>query len=64
MPHPGPIRRAYDLRNPGADSSDETIPTSRSVPIHDAEYYIYLEKPEELARVIFEIRYRSTVTGF
>jgi pimeloyl-ACP methyl ester carboxylesterase len=32
----------------------ERLPTSRWVPIHDAEYYIFLEKPEELARVILE----------
>ncbi len=30
------------------------LPTSRWVPIHDADYYIYLERPEELARVILE----------
>ena len=46
--------RKYEQTPERIQAMKGRLPTSRWVPIHDADYYIYLEKPEELAGVILE----------
>ena len=46
--------RKYEQTPERIQAMKGRLPTSRWVPIRDAEYYIYLEKPEELARAILE----------